>query len=349
MKLYENQMPFVEQYAHEALALARHTGDQYILAKALTALGLMHQTRGNLHEANRHMEESLQISRREGYRDALAQNLLWLNCQAYWQGRFPHAVELGQQSIAVSREVYDGYSELMNLAFFCLEYGSWGDYAQAFTTLHEGMTKAKERDNIYFLGRLVNSRGWLHSELGDVSRALEYDHESTEIGRSRGIPNVEISALVNLGLNYLALDQLDRARSYLEPTLDRVEREALGSHSGDGRYGSSSDLPSCPTPQAPMTKPYAMLKRDSTKRRRRPRRSISPKVGPYAARLWPSWGIALRREPRSSAPSPLPSSCRARLSSIPLLMTLGSGTKQSDRSSRPQPCMARPKPPSSAW
>jgi tetratricopeptide (TPR) repeat protein len=55
-------------------------------------------------------------------------------------------------------------------------------------------------------------------------------HESIEIGRSHGIPNVGISALINLGLNYLALAQLDRARSYLEPTLDRVEREALGSH-----------------------------------------------------------------------------------------------------------------------
>ena len=92
------------------------------------------------------------------------------------------------------------------------------------------MTKAKERDNIYFLGRLMNSRGWLHSELGDVAHALEYDHESAEIGRSHGIPNVEISALINLGLNYLALDQVDRARSYLEPTLERVVREALGSH-----------------------------------------------------------------------------------------------------------------------
>jgi predicted ATPase len=230
MKLYEHQMPFVEQYAHEALAVARHTGDQYILAKALTTLGLMHQTQGNLPEANRLMEESLHISRREDYRDALAQNLLWLNCQAYWQARFPHAVALGQQSIAIAREVYDGYSELMNLAFFCLEYGSWGDYTRAFTALHEGLTKAKERDNIYFLGRLLNSRGWLHSELGDIAHALEYDHESAEIGRSHGIPNVEISALINLGLNYLALDQVDRARSYLEPTLERVVREALGSH-----------------------------------------------------------------------------------------------------------------------
>jgi hypothetical protein len=53
------------------------------------------------------------------------------------------------------------------------------------------------------------------SELGDVAHALEYDHESAEIGCSHGIPNVEISALINLGLNYLALDQVDRARSYL--------------------------------------------------------------------------------------------------------------------------------------
>jgi len=68
IKMSEDQMPVVEQYAQEALQLSQQTGDQKILAKTLTNLGLMHQTRGNLQEANRHMEESLQIGRREGYR-----------------------------------------------------------------------------------------------------------------------------------------------------------------------------------------------------------------------------------------------------------------------------------------
>jgi len=230
IKMSENQMPFVEQYAREALQISQQTGDQKILAKTLTNLGLMHQTRGDLQEANRHMEESLQISRREGYRDSLAQNLLWLNTQAYWQGRFQRAVHLGQESLAISREVYDGFSELFNLSFFCLEYGSLGSYAQAFKALQEGITKAREWGSIYFLGRLTNSRGWLHGAVGDVSGALQYDHESEEIGRTHGIPNVEISALINLGLDYLALGQHDRALSYLKPTLDRVEREAFGSH-----------------------------------------------------------------------------------------------------------------------
>jgi tetratricopeptide (TPR) repeat protein len=155
---------------------------------------------------------------------------LWLHTQAYWQGRFQRAVQLGQESLAISREVYDGFSELVNLSFFCLEYGSLGNYAQAFKVLQEGITKAKEWGSIYFLGRLTNSHGWLHSAVGHVSRALQYDHESEEIGRTHGIPNVEISALINLGLDYCALGQHERALSYLKPTLERVEREAFGSH-----------------------------------------------------------------------------------------------------------------------
>jgi tetratricopeptide (TPR) repeat protein len=41
---------------------------------------------------------------------------------------------------------------------------------------------------------------------------------------------VECSALINLGFDYLALGQHSRALSYLEPTLDCVEREAFGAH-----------------------------------------------------------------------------------------------------------------------
>jgi tetratricopeptide (TPR) repeat protein len=51
-----------------------------------------------------------------------------------------------------------------------------------------------------------------------------------ELGRTSGIGNVEVSALINLGLDSLALGQHARALSYLEPTLDRVVREAFGAH-----------------------------------------------------------------------------------------------------------------------
>src|SRR5262249_1073574 len=94
----------------------------------------------------------------------------------------------------------------------------------------EGIAKAQARQNSYFLGRLLNTWGWLHSELGDSVHALDYDQESTEIGRTQRLANVEISALVNLGHDYLALGQHDRAHAYFTSTLDRVQREAFGSH-----------------------------------------------------------------------------------------------------------------------
>jgi tetratricopeptide (TPR) repeat protein len=94
--------------------------------------------------------------------------------------------------------------------------------------LHEGMTKAQERKNLFVGGRLTNTLGWFHREFGSVARAVEYDHESLELGRVSGVANVEINALINVGLDYLALGQYARAFSYLEPTLKRVAHEVFG-------------------------------------------------------------------------------------------------------------------------
>jgi tetratricopeptide (TPR) repeat protein len=229
-KFSEEQIPFVELYAQEAMQLFERTGDQRILARSLTSLGLVHQVRGNFREADRKLEESLQISRREGYKDSLSQNLLWLSAHAHWQGYSQRAIQLGQEGLAVSREIHDGLSELFDLAFLCLAYWSAGDYAHALAVWREGMTKAKERENRFIVGRLTNTLGWFHSEFGDISRAIDYDYESMELGRSHRISNVEISALINLGLDHVALGQYERALSYLEPTLDRVQREAFGAH-----------------------------------------------------------------------------------------------------------------------
>ena len=77
---------------------------------------------------------------------------------------------------------------------------------------------------------MTNTLGWLHSEFGDVVSAIEYDQESKEVGRMFSISNVEISALINLGIDHFLLGQHKRALSYLQPTLDRVQHEAFGAH-----------------------------------------------------------------------------------------------------------------------
>jgi tetratricopeptide (TPR) repeat protein len=228
LKFSEDQLPFMEQYAQQALELAQRTGNQHVLAKSLTGLGLVHQVRGNLRESDRQLEASLQVSRRQGYHDTLAPDLLWLGAHAYWQGDFRRARQLSEEGLVIARGVHDGLIELLSLAFLCQAHWSTGHYAEARTVLHEGLTKAKERRNLFSGGRLTNTLGWFHREFGDAARAVDYDQESLELGRASGMSNVEINALINLGLDYLALAQHAQAFSYLEPTLERVEHEVFG-------------------------------------------------------------------------------------------------------------------------
>jgi tetratricopeptide (TPR) repeat protein len=229
-KFSEEHIPFVEKYAQEALQLAQQTGDQKILAKSLSCLAMVHQARGNMLEADRNYESSLQISRREGFKESSSQSIAFLGIQAYWQGQFQRAVHLGQEGLAISREINDGFNELFNQGNLGLAYWGVANYAEAFRVLHEGIRKAKERDSKFGIGRLMNTLGWLHSEFGDVVSAVEYDQESKEVGRMFSIANVEISALINLGLDYFLLGEYERALSYLQPTLDRVQHEAFGAH-----------------------------------------------------------------------------------------------------------------------
>lgn len=195
LKLSVDHMPFVEKYAQEAIQLYEKTGDQKIHARALESLGLVEQVRGNLQEADKNFEESLQICRKEGYKDTQAHNLLWLSAHATWQGNFQRSIQLGQKGLIVSREIHDGLNELFTLSFLCLANWGAGNYAQALNVLHEGMTTAKERDNKFIVARLTNTLGWFHSEFGDVSRAIEYDRESIELARTFRISNVENQCL----------------------------------------------------------------------------------------------------------------------------------------------------------
>jgi tetratricopeptide (TPR) repeat protein len=229
-KQSDEEIPIREQYGQEAVRLAQLTGDQRTAAGSLTSLAQVDRTRGELQEANRKLEESLQISRREGYMDFVSEDLTWLSAHAYWQGDYERGIPHCQEGLAVARDFHHGFAELHNLAFLCLHQASLGNYGEALNAIREGMTKARERDNKLFVGRLTNTLGWFHCLLNDFSRAAEYDQESAELGRTYGQPNVEISALINLGADYVGLGQYKRARSHLEAMLERIEIEAFGSH-----------------------------------------------------------------------------------------------------------------------
>jgi class 3 adenylate cyclase len=216
--------------AEEARAIAGEIGDDRLLARSLTRLGAMDQSAGDLTDGDRKFEESLRISETGGFADAIAENRMFLGAHANWRGQFQQAIEITRAAEETAAQIHDGTIELLAIAFRCLSEIGLGNYAEAIATINGGLAKAKDRGNPFIEGRLTNTRGWLHQELGDFGKALELDRESADIGQRIKNPNVEISALINVGFDHYQLGDPARALTVLEDAAVRVDKFAFGAH-----------------------------------------------------------------------------------------------------------------------
>ena len=205
-------------------------GNEQVLAKSLTYLGLLDQVTGELDEADRKLAEALKLATSRGFRDTVAQSNTWLGAHANWRGDFGRALTLCRQAERTAEEIHDGFQELFAIAFISQAQIGLGQYRDAVAVIDAGVAKARDRDNTYMVGRLHNTRGWLHQELGDFRNAAEFDREGVDLGQQAKNPNAEISALINLGLDYLHLGEPPRALALLEDTIGRVEKQAFGAH-----------------------------------------------------------------------------------------------------------------------
>lgn len=221
--------PHMRRYAEAAAAVAQETGDEHVLARASFVLGLYEQVNGELDTSARYFSDAMRIAQARGYQDTAGPSLVMLGAAANWRGDFPRAIELTQQAEVVAREAHDTFHEHLSLAFRCLAHAALGEYGEALVVIHDALAKARERNLAFNIGRLTNSLGWVHQEVGDFTSALEYDREGLDLGKRHNIPNVEISSLINLGSDHVALGQPRQALTVLEETHGRIEK-AFGAH-----------------------------------------------------------------------------------------------------------------------
>ena len=222
--------PLTKTYAEDALRIGREIGDEEVVAKSLSYLGLVKQVEGDLVGGDEKLGESLRISEARGFKDAIAQNLTWLGAHADWRGEFRKAIPLCRRAEETAQENHDGFSELIALAFRCLALIGLGEYEQGLATINDGLTKARDRESAWVIGRLTNSLGWLYQELGDFRRATDLNRESQEVGHRIKNQNVEVSAIINVGYDHFHRGETDKALAVFEDTLVRVEKSAFGAH-----------------------------------------------------------------------------------------------------------------------
>jgi class 3 adenylate cyclase/tetratricopeptide (TPR) repeat protein len=230
LTLNSQTVPEVRRCGDAVLAIANEIGDTRALARALGALATADQLEGNLTEGSRKYTEMLRLSEDGGFKVGAAQAKMWIGAHANWQGDFPGAIAMSHRAEAAGREARDDVSELVGLAFRCLSEIALGEYVAGQATIVEGLELARSRGNAFVEGRLINSLGWLHQELGDFAGALELDQQSAAIGVRIKNQNVEISALINVAFDHYHLGEPRRALEELQELAVRVDKFAVGAH-----------------------------------------------------------------------------------------------------------------------
>jgi len=121
-------VPHAKRYAEEALAMAERTGDERVLARAMSYLGLVNQIDGELRDGDR---SSRGRSRSRAARAAqmVAQNLVWLG-RTRTGGRVRRRAAVLRRAEEVAASVHDGFNELFAVAFICLPQVALGEFAE---------------------------------------------------------------------------------------------------------------------------------------------------------------------------------------------------------------------------
>jgi class 3 adenylate cyclase/tetratricopeptide (TPR) repeat protein len=219
----------LQTHARRAHDIARDIGDDRLIARTLFLMGSLDQMQARLSEAETKFGESLALARTGNYRDIVVQSQTLLSLQRNWQGRFDDAIAMCIAVEGASRELHDGFNEVFGMSNRCFALIGRGDYRAAYDTLGRGRTLARERQNHFMFGRMTNTLAWLRQEYGDFAGAFELNRESRDIGHRIKNGNVEISALIDLGFNDLALKGPQPAVALFEETLTRA-RTAFGAH-----------------------------------------------------------------------------------------------------------------------
>jgi class 3 adenylate cyclase/tetratricopeptide (TPR) repeat protein len=222
-------------YARQAIEIATDIDAKAVLASGHFTTGAIQTSRGGLDEARTELEYALRMSHMAGDASYHSLSLVYLGLLQNWTGQFPEAARLLSDALGIART--HGLTVPLMLSLFVYGVSSIGkgDYDAALAALEEGLAFSEKVGDEVYRHRLLNTLGWLCSELGELDRATELNRRGVEGGRKRGDSETFANAAINLGETFLAKGDLTLAQECLEE-IDSLVKDAATSEWMKWRY-----------------------------------------------------------------------------------------------------------------
>jgi class 3 adenylate cyclase/tetratricopeptide (TPR) repeat protein len=204
----------------QAIKIAQEADAKAVLAAGHFTICWVQSATGHLDQAAEELDRALSMSRSVG--DIHHQSLLLGRAGQLknWKGEYAGGARLQSEGLRIALQHNLPVPRLNNHFWYGITLIGKGDYDEALATLGEGLALSEKLGDEVQRLRLLNSLGWLYSELGDLDHALDFNRRGAEEARKRGNPETIANAELNLGDVFLTKGDLSLAQELL----DRVHR-----------------------------------------------------------------------------------------------------------------------------
>lgn len=224
--LYDHQFAAAEEALHAALQLAQGRFEAIELRAAAVLTDLLYVT-GRVREARPVFARTAALA--ETVADPFARAYVQVLIAPFilqWEGRFEESLEAARQASPLVESSEDLALSLWRAWHLGLTLGSCGEYEPALSGLERAVQACIRLGDSVMQARMLNTMGWIYSELGEYERAIELNELSSRIANQAGTPDPEIqnNARLNLADCLLLLGRTDNAESHLQ-LVERIVRQ----------------------------------------------------------------------------------------------------------------------------
>ena len=227
ISFYMHQPRSAQTMLIKAIRLSRQKDFPEILLKATGFLGFVYAVLGNLKEAAYLLTEAFDLGVKLDKSEGKAWTLVNLARYYNWIGEFEKTLELCRQLHILNLEIRSPYFRILLYFIQGSAYGALGQIDKAKQQLKAGLKQLEGVDDKFWRPRFLNTLGWVHAEIGEFQDAVRLNKQSLEEAISTGDPEIIHNAQINLGENYLAMNDLSGAKDMLESVWQEVKKPGI--------------------------------------------------------------------------------------------------------------------------
>ncbi|HEV8654930.1 MAG TPA: adenylate/guanylate cyclase domain-containing protein [Candidatus Limnocylindria bacterium] len=196
--LWLHDFPRCSDIGEQALATGERADATQSIARAHWVLGTLATARGDRARSREHFARLVSFSRTAGNVALEAFGLGGLALLSNHEGDYADAVTRSAEGVRLSRSSGVALPRVFTLFVSGIASTGAGEYERALADFDEGLALCEKIGDEVWYHRLLNSRGWLHVETGDVIQAVDFNRRGVEGARKRGDPETKANAELNL-------------------------------------------------------------------------------------------------------------------------------------------------------